>query len=275
MTPVSATSPVLVTKIVHVTVPPLTICCESAPSAFLRTLSDGFVTSTLDGSLSEIFGPTGGVPVTVMTLVKSLVTFVRLQVKLVPAPAARFGIACTQFGANGSTAVTPVSATSPVLVTKIVHVTVPPLTICCESAPSAFLRTLSDGFVTSTLDGSLSVTTTACGEVPVAVTTLVKSLVTFALVQVKLVPAPGGRFATACAQFGASGSMVLTLVKVTLPVLVTAIVHVTVLPLTIVWLSAPSTFLRTLIDGLGGGLPTSCSVSPNSGGSLTPLSVTA
>src|SRR4029079_16049220 len=73
---VSVTSPVLVTLIVKLAVPPLTTCCESGVFA---TVIAGWMTVTSAVSVAVTSGPTGGVPGAVGELVKLAATFASVQ----------------------------------------------------------------------------------------------------------------------------------------------------------------------------------------------------
>ena len=73
---VSVTSPLFVTLIVNVAVPPLRTGCESGVFA---TVIAGWITVTSAVSVAVTSGPTGGVPVAVAVLVKLAATFASVQ----------------------------------------------------------------------------------------------------------------------------------------------------------------------------------------------------
>ena len=73
---VSVTSPLFVTLIVNVAVPPLRTCCESGVFA---TVIAGWITVTSAVSVAVTSAPTGGVPVAVAEFAKLAVTFGQVQ----------------------------------------------------------------------------------------------------------------------------------------------------------------------------------------------------
>src|SRR5215213_7417706 len=127
VTAVSATSPVFLTVIVNVAVPPETTCWLSG---FFVIEIAGSSTTTTASSVAVTSGPTGGCPVTTATLVKPTVTPVFVHSYEVSAPAASAPITFAQPGDRASVTVTSVSATSPVFLTVIVNVAVPPEITC-------------------------------------------------------------------------------------------------------------------------------------------------
>ncbi len=89
-------------------------------------------------SLAVTFGPDGGVPVAVATLLKFARTFGREHVYVTAAPGtidAKPGICAEvrlQFGVNGSVTVTFVNTVFPAFVTVIENVAVPPTATVCD-----------------------------------------------------------------------------------------------------------------------------------------------
>ena len=76
MTLVRSTSPVFLTVMVKLAVPPVTMVWVAG---VLAIEIEGLITVTSAEALSVTFGPTGGVPVAVAVLVKPVVTFASVQ----------------------------------------------------------------------------------------------------------------------------------------------------------------------------------------------------
>src|SRR5262249_8707631 len=141
-----------------------------------------------------------------------------------------------QSGAIGSATVTFVSVTLPVLVTVIVQVAVPLKGTDCVFGflVIEIAGVLGVTGVTVTGAESFAVTVPPYGVVPTTVATWVKVAVAFARVPVRGVPALAVSVPRLRSQSGVSGSVTVTFVSVTLPVLVTTMVKLAVPPLGIV-----------------------------------------
>src|SRR5215210_4416624 len=189
------TSPVFETVIRNVAVVPyLTRWMFGSFTILIAGWGCGWNGAVFTGAVSEslTFCPVGDGPTTVARFTKPSVTFGRVQVYVFLAPAAIVPRSRLQFGDSGSVTATSWRATSPLFVTVIVKLAVPPIATVCELGS---LVMSTDGCETGA-GGGVNGVVTVTGALPVAVSvgplggdavttaTFVKLAVTFASVQV-------------------------------------------------------------------------------------------